>query len=122
MGRTFSVEDPGDGRPEPDVDCGRRTPFCKAVCCSFRFALTEEEADGGTIRFDEAHPCFIARGSDGYCTHHDRGNRSCTIWNQRPLRCRRYSCLDESEIWENGDSLAILPGTFDHLSDSKSDS
>ena len=49
-------------------ECASRTSLCRAVCCSFRFALTREEAESGIIRHDEAHPFFIARGADGYCT------------------------------------------------------
>lgn len=115
MGCTYSAESPEDGRAEADVDCARRTPLCRAVCCSFRFALTREETEAGEIMHDAGHPFFIAQGPDGYCVHHDRDGRLCTIWEKRPLRCRRYSCLAESRVWQDADSLALRPGTFDHL-------
>ena len=121
MGRTYSAEDPADGCAETSGDYQNRTAVCRAVCCSYRFALTREESERGDIRFDEHHPCFIAQGPDGYCIHHDPEERRCTIWENRPLRCRRYSCLAESSIWKEGDPLAMLPGTFDHLPRPESD-
>jgi Fe-S-cluster containining protein len=115
MGCTYSAESPEDGGTDSEVDCAGRTSLCRAVCCSFRFALTREEAESGAIRYDREHPFFIARDPDGYCLHHDREQGLCTIWDTRPLRCRRYTCLAESRVWKDGDSLVILPGTFDHL-------
>ena len=72
---------------------------------------------GGTVFHDPGNLnfTFIARGENGYCPHHDEKTRRCLIWDDRPLRCRRYDCRKESSFWEDADRGSVRPGTFDHL-------
>jgi hypothetical protein len=115
MGCVHSAESEADGEEETSVDCGDRVSVCRAVCCSFRFALTEAEVARGDIGWEKEKPYFIAQGDDGYCTHHDGETMNCRIWEKRPLRCRRYDCRRESSFWEDADGNIIRNGTFDHL-------
>jgi hypothetical protein len=81
-----------DGIPDSLLCCGSLLDTCRARCCTFTFALTKEEVTKGLVRHDPASPFFIARGDDGYCTHLDRATLACSVWADRPLRCRRYDC------------------------------
>lgn len=97
IGAVYGHEE--DGVPDADPDCGPRLTACRAVCCTYHFALTKEEVAQGVIAHDRARPFFVARHPDGYCVHLDRGRLACTIWAERPLRCRRYDCRDDRDIW-----------------------
>ena len=92
MGITVVYGREEEGIPDTVLDCDSRLDTCRARCCTFTFALTKEEVMKGLIRHDPARPFFIARDSDGYCTHLDRTRLECTAWKDRPLRCRRYDC------------------------------
>ena len=93
MGAVYGVEEPGV--PEASVDCASRLQGCKAVCCTMHFALTKEEV--ARVPYNKERPYFIAREADGYCPLMDRDSLACTIWETRPLRCRRYDCATEPD-------------------------
>lgn len=98
MGAVYGDEN--EGVPDADVDCAARIPRCKAKCCTFIFALTKEEVAAGRIAYNTERPYFIARDpTDGYCPHMDRATCQCTVWEERPLRCRRYDCSDDPNVW-----------------------
>lgn len=99
MGAVYGDED--DGIPDADVDCGALMSRCRAKCCTLTFALTRDEVEAGNIRYNLRRPYFIARDEDGYCPHLDRSTFRCSIWERRPLRCRRYSCTDDPVVWPN---------------------
>jgi hypothetical protein len=86
----YGVED--DDLSDATVDCAARLDACKAICCSFHFALTKDEVQKGRIKHDPSRPFFIARDADGYCPHLDRTKYRCDVWAERPLRCRVYDC------------------------------
>ena len=88
--KIYGLEDATE--PEAEVDCGSRIKSCKAVCCTYAFALTQEEAKQGIVKYNEERPFYIARDSDGYCPHLDRTTFRCSIHEKRPLRCRKYAC------------------------------
>lgn len=88
--------------PDADVDCLRFVDQCQARCCTLTFALTREEVELGIVEHNPDRPFFIARDADGWCPHLDRSTLSCQVWQNRPLRCRRYDCCDNKEIWPNG--------------------
>lgn len=88
--------------PDADVPCGHYLDSCQARCCTLMFALTREEVELGVAQFNTNRPYFIARDPDGYCPHLDRATRQCGIWQQRPLRCRRYDCRNDPNIWPGG--------------------
>lgn len=97
IGAVYGEED--DGLPDAEVDCHARLQQCKAKCCTFQFALTREEVQRGRIQYDSKRPYFIAWETDGYCPHLNRDTLACAIWTDRPLRCRRYDCTEDPELW-----------------------
>ena len=97
IGAVYGHEE--DGVPDSDVDCIARLQQCKSVCCTFQFALTKDEVQKGLIKYNTKRPFFIARDKDGYCPHLKRDTFRCSVWNKRPLRCRRYNCSDDPQVW-----------------------
>lgn len=94
--------DEDEGIADANVDCSQCLSTCKAKCCTLIFALTKEEVEKGVAAYNKKRPFFIARDEDGYCPHLDRQNFSCDIWHHRPLRCRRYDCRTDENIWPDG--------------------
>ncbi|MFZ2198275.1 MAG: YkgJ family cysteine cluster protein [Thermodesulfovibrionales bacterium] len=84
-----------EGLPDAVIDCRSKIQECRAACCTLTFALTRDETQKSIIRHNPEKPFFISRNTDGYCTHLDRGSMECTVWNDRPLRCRRYDCTED---------------------------
>lgn len=99
-------EAPADA-PAVLVDCAARMPVCQAVCCRLKFPLSPEEVDGGTVKWDIGHPYIIRQGSDGYCSHHDPTAGGCTVYDDRPGVCRRYSCAGDTRIWADFDGMVL---------------
>jgi Fe-S-cluster containining protein len=97
IGVVYGQED--EGIPDAAVDCKAYLFRCKAVCCTFNFALTKEEVGKGRLRHDPGRPFFMARDEDGYCAHIDRGTLECAVYEDRPLRCRRYGCGETPGAW-----------------------
>lgn len=98
MGIAVVYGDEDEG-PEKVVDCQSRLSKCRALCCTFQFALTREEVKKGHIKYDPKRPYFIAHDPDGYCPHLNRDSLRCTIWEDRPMRCRKYDCSDDGYNW-----------------------
>jgi len=91
--------------------CETCRPFCGAVCCKgYAFvALTEEEANSGRYAHTEESagcdcaPCqrmrqlrikyALLKRPDGSCHYLDGTNR-CSIYEDRPETCRKYSCAN----------------------------
>jgi Fe-S-cluster containining protein len=103
--------------PEETVllDCEDRKQCCRAICCSFIFALTKKELQKGTIQWNPKRPYFIAREDDGYCYHFDRTSLKCTIWEDRPRRCQKYNCVKELNVWIDFEKKIINEEVFKHL-------
>lgn len=89
-GKVYGIED--DSEPEAYVDCLSRLNSCKALCCTYVFALTQEEVKKGLVKFNPERPYYIARDDDGNCPHLDRETYKCSVHENRPLRCRKYAC------------------------------
>lgn len=83
----------------PDIPCGELLPLCQARCCSFRFALSQQDLDEGVVSWDPAHPYFILQGPRG-CLHL-AGDGGCTIYTQRPRPCRVFDCREDRRIWRD---------------------
>jgi Fe-S-cluster containining protein len=98
------------------VDCEPRLKLCRAVCCSFHFALTKKEAQGKKIAYNQKKPFFIKRENDGYCTHLERSTLRCSIWTERPERCRKYDCRTDPKVWENWQKGILKSDALKHLS------
>jgi hypothetical protein len=94
MGICAVYGDEDDDVPDAAVDCESRLPECRAKCCTYHFALTKDEVRRGIIKHDPKRPFFIARDEDGYCPHLNRTTLRCRVWQDRPLRCRRYDCTE----------------------------
>ncbi|MDH5183255.1 MAG: YkgJ family cysteine cluster protein [Gammaproteobacteria bacterium] len=94
--------DEEEGIPDANVNCSQCLSSCKAKCCTLIFALTKQEAEKGIAEYNQQRPYFIARDKDGYCPHLDRKTFSCAIWYDRPLRCRRYDCCTDENVWPDG--------------------
>lgn len=97
MGAVYGEED--ENVPDAKVKCGSLMERCKAKCCTFTFALTKYEVEAGKIDHNQKRPFFIARDDDGYCPHLDRVSMECSVWDDRPLRCRRYDCTNDPHVW-----------------------
>lgn len=87
-----------DDAPDAIVDCRSRLPWCRAICCTFNFALTKDEVERELIEHDPDRPFFIAGEKDGYCSHIERGTLRCSVWSQRPMRCRKYDCTGDPDV------------------------
>lgn len=95
-------------------NCGR-IGICRAICCSFIFALTKEEVKKGVVKWNPKRPYFIARDEDGYCPHLDRKTFLCEIYGHRPLRCKKYDCRNDSTVWIDWEKRIINEDAFKHL-------
>lgn len=92
-----------------DVDCQQRLDICKAVCCKFPFALSKQDVEEGSIRWNFGRPYLIAHNSDGYCSHLDRQTYRCTVREHRPVPCRGFDCRDNKkwQVWLDYDRKII---------------
>jgi Fe-S-cluster containining protein len=91
-GKVYGLED--DIEPEMSVDCLSMVASCRAVCCTYVFALTQDEVKKGVIKHNPENPYYMARDEDGYCPYLNRETFLCSIHDKRPLRCRKYACPD----------------------------
>src|SRR5262249_44804907 len=91
-------------------NCDHCRPFCAAVCCrGYAYvSLPEEEAKSGRYIYKEvsdACGCDVCKRMrelgiryalrklhDGSCIYLD-GARKCSIYENRPQTCRKYSCV-----------------------------
>jgi len=91
--------------------CDECRAFCAAVCCrGYGYvALTEEEAKSGRYVYKEASDtcsCDVCKQMrdlgiryalrklpDGSCIYLD-GARKCSIYEDRPETCKKYSCVN----------------------------
>ena len=89
-GCLYGLED--DAEQDAFCDCLSKLETCRALCCTYVFALTREEVRKGVVAFNKERPYYIARDPDGYCPHLDRATYRCSVHERRPLRCRRYKC------------------------------
>jgi hypothetical protein len=95
-GKVYGLED--DAEPDAAVDCASITATCKAFCCTYVFALTQDEAKEGFYKYNTEKPFYIARDADGYCPYLDRTTFKCSIHHKRPLRCRKYACAQAKKL------------------------
>ena len=92
-GNVYGLEDPAE--PEAHVNCAAMTEKCRAVCCTYLFALTQEEVRTGKYLYNRENPYYMQRDADGYCPYLDRVTFRCSIHETRPLRCRKYACPED---------------------------
>jgi len=94
---------------EVKIDCAERVELCKAACCRLRFALSRQDIEERTIKWDLAYPYMIAHNDDGYCAHMERGTCRCTVRESRPLPCRGYDCRQDKRIWLDFENRIVNP-------------
>lgn len=112
-GMTVAVHEPGWNKyyypEEPAIDCENRLHLCKAACCRLTFALSRQDIDEGTLRWDFRQPYMVARGECGYCVHIDHPSHRCSVYGQRPVICRGYDCRHDDRIWVDFENKLINP-------------
>lgn len=85
-----------------DADCLDALPYCKAQCCALRGTIvSEEEVERANLQAEWDHrtqELVIRRDSDGYCTHLDRKNTTCSVYENRPNVCRAFHCTRGSDV------------------------
>ncbi|WP_430413056.1 YkgJ family cysteine cluster protein [Kordia sp.] len=89
------------------VNCEERLHICKGVCCKLNFALSVEEIEGGKSKWDLGQPYYIRQKSTGYCTHLDENKQCCSIYNDRPKVCKKYSCANDTRIWKDFETMEL---------------
>jgi Fe-S-cluster containining protein len=96
---------------EADVDCESRLEICKAICCKLPFALSKQDVEEGTIRWEFGRPYLIAHGDDGYCVHLNRNTYKCTVREHRTVPCRGFDCRDNEKwrIWLDYEKKILSP-------------
>ena len=104
--------------PAEEIDCEARIPYCKAVCCRLRWALTVEEIEHGPVKWDLGRPYFNRHNTEGYCQAIDMDSYGCTVYDQRPAPCRQFSCKGDDRIWKDFDAMVINQEWIDsHLTE-----
>ncbi|MBN2361249.1 MAG: YkgJ family cysteine cluster protein [Deltaproteobacteria bacterium] len=80
------------------VDCaaGQRMG-CELLCCRLFVPLSLEEMAAG-LQTQSPLSNLLRQEPDGFCCYLDRATRRCTIWQRRPLVCRRYNCNDDPKL------------------------
>jgi Fe-S-cluster containining protein len=106
LGRLLLGDAEDKYRAEPaGPDCTALLPICKARCCKLHFWLSTQDLDEGVIRWDYGRPYMIRqRIDDDYCVHNDPERHGCTVYDHRPLPCRRYDCRNDKRIWADFDN------------------
>lgn len=90
---------------ERSVDCsGGLEAGCKAECCKLNVILDSEDLKKGIVKTQRLSSrlgtIIAAKGKDDYCVHLDRETFKCKIYENRPIECRDYSCIDDNRINE----------------------
>jgi len=91
------------------IDCEKRQPICKSVCCRLWFPLSWQDLQEKVLKWDYSRPFGIAQDEDGYCTHLDRSTQRCRVYEKRPVICRTYSCREDKRIWLDFDAMKLNP-------------
>jgi Fe-S-cluster containining protein len=99
-----------DKKNEPPfvpVNCAERMHICQAVCCRLQFALSVPEIESGQIKWDLGKPYFIRHEASGYCTHLHAQKKCCTVYDNRPQVCKKYSCANDTRIWKDFEKMEL---------------
>jgi Fe-S-cluster containining protein len=73
------------------------------------FALSRQDIEEGTVKWDFGHPYMIAKVGDGYCVHIDKTTCRCKIWENRPVPCRGFDCRNDKRIWLDFENKIVNP-------------
>jgi Fe-S-cluster containining protein len=106
IGVGIRVDQEEEQAGEP-VNCQERLHIYQAVCCKLNFTLSVDEIESGTAKWDLGMPYFIRHNKAGYCTHIDSEKKCCSIYNDRPKVCQKYSCKNDERIWKDFDKMEL---------------
>jgi Fe-S-cluster containining protein len=93
--------DPYAESVDPSVSCSS----CEAVCCRLTVVLMPEDHVPEWLIDRHTHGMeTLAKGEDGWCVAVDPNTSRCTIYDQRPVICRKVTmgspgCRDERDRW-----------------------
>lgn len=99
-----------DGEQDADftpVNCAERMPVCQAICCQLNFALTAKEIESGKLKWELGTPYYIRHEKNGFCSHLDTDKRCCSVYEDRPGICKKYSCAKDTRIWKDFDNMVL---------------
>lgn len=97
-----------DISPDPyaeSIDPGVQCSNCEAVCCRLTVVLMpEDHVPDWLVEHDARGMETLAKGEEGWCAALDLNTFRCTIYDERPVICRKYamgspSCRDERQKW-----------------------
>ena len=91
------------------IDCDERMPLCRGACCRLRFALTVQDLEEGSVKWELGRPYMIRHDADGYCHHVERETKHCGIYEKRPIICRSYDCRKDKRIWADFENRIVSP-------------
>jgi len=92
-----------------EIDCENRLALCRGACCRLSFALSVQDLEEGTVKWELGRPYMIRRKTDGYCHHLETEQKRCGIYEQRPIVCRAYDCRKDKRIWEDFENRVVSP-------------
>ena len=78
---------------------------CEAVCCRMLVVvLPDDNVPNWLTTHDERGLQVLARNDEGWCAAVDPVTFRCTIYDERPAICRKYtmggpSCQEERQKW-----------------------
>lgn len=106
---TSDEQDKYSYRSSVSIDCENRMHLCRAACCRLRFALSVQDVEEGTVKWDLGRPYMIRHSADGYCHQLDRTTLQCGIYENRPIVCRGYDCRKDKRIWSDFEGKIVSP-------------
>jgi hypothetical protein len=111
LGQTVRLRSPVDKYAVAGaaIDCDSRLHLCHGRCCSFTVEMSLQDLEEGSIAWNIREPYMLRREADGFCTHLDREDGGCTIYEQRPAACREFDCRQDSRVWVDFDAMAPAP-------------
>ena len=96
MGAVFQEKEQDKyGFDDVQIGCESRRHLCKAACCKLSFALSRQDIEEGTVKWDLGHPYMIAKVENGSCVHLEKATYRCKIWKNRPVPCRAFDCRND---------------------------
>ncbi len=106
-GIAISVDNTDNQKTFAPVNCEDRLSVCKAICCKLNFALSIDEIETGSAKWDLGRPYFIRQERNGACTHLKSNKQCCSIYSDRPKVCRKYSCAKDKRIWVDFETMEL---------------
>jgi Fe-S-cluster containining protein len=93
----------------PDVDCASLMSVCLGRCCKLHFPLSFQDLDERIVQWRYDRPYRIRQRDDGYCVHSDPVSHGCTVYEHRPVTCRRYDCRKDPRVWIDFENRIAAP-------------